>query len=91
MSCCDGAEFRHGWEKATAAEGLCFRFVRLVRTTYMNDTVLPPGDYIVKCPALNLTFPVKAADFEKYFAPLMQDTTRRRLLHQQEPLMQETT
>lgn len=71
MGCCDGAEFRKGWEKAVAAEGLCFRFTRCTVRTVIGDQVAAPGDYIVKCPALGLTFFVRAADFDKYFEPLM--------------------
>jgi len=72
MSCCDGAEFKNGWMKATAGESLCFRYVRVRTLTYMDDDVVAPGDYVVRCPALGLTFPVKSEDFEKYFEPLME-------------------
>ncbi len=71
MSCCDeGAQVR-GWDKAVASEQLCFRFIKLRSLTYLGDTCVAPGDYIVRCPALDITFSVKAADFHKYFEPLM--------------------
>ena len=72
MSCCDEAVEKSGWMKAVAAEELCFRFVRVKTLTYMDDEVVPPGDYIVRCPALDLAFPVRSEDFEKYFEPLME-------------------
>lgn len=74
MSCCDGPEYARGWEKAVAAEGLCFRFIRVKRVVYMDDDVVPPGDYIVRCPTLRLTFRVREADFLKYFQPLMAES-----------------
>lgn len=76
MSCCDD-EMRgpSGWEKAVASEQLCFRFVKVNMLTYMNDEVVAPGDYIVRSPALDVAFSVKAADFHKYFEPLMAEGT----------------
>jgi hypothetical protein len=71
MGCCDDGP--KGWQKAVASEELCFRFVRVHVLTYMDDEVIPPGDYVVRCPALDLAFRVKSEDFEKYFEPLMQE------------------
>lgn len=71
MSCCGEKGLAEGWEKAVASEQLCFRFVRVPMLTYVGDTCVFPGDYIVRWPALNITFAVKAADFHKYFEPLM--------------------
>jgi hypothetical protein len=71
MSCCGETGLSKGWEKAVASEQLCFRFVQVRTLTYMGDTCVSPGDYIVRSPALDITFSVKAADFHKYFEPLM--------------------
>ena len=71
MGCCDDGP--RGWQKAVAAETLCFRFVRVRVSTKLDDEIVPTGDYIVRCPALDLTFRVTSEDFEQYFEPLMQE------------------
>lgn len=75
MGCCNDVKFKKGWGKAIAQEGLCFRFVQAKTLTYINegDIAVPTGDYIVKCPSLELTFKVSAADFDKFFDPLLQE------------------